>query len=75
MQDRGVELAPHLLPELSAQLAFTLPERTWVEDVEDAGFWRLGALAEPTGVEFADGWATGGPRLGLGFDFRDQPGD
>jgi L-alanine-DL-glutamate epimerase-like enolase superfamily enzyme len=32
-RSRGVTLAPHLLPELSAQLAFALPERTWVEDV------------------------------------------
>ncbi|WPO86902.1 mandelate racemase/muconate lactonizing enzyme family protein [Herbiconiux sp. KACC 21604] len=71
-RSREVELAPHLLPELSAQLAFTLPEAPWVEDVEDAGFGQLGALAEPSGVQIAGGWATGGPRLGLGIRFRSE---
>jgi len=69
-RERGVQLAPHLLPELSAQLAFALPEPTWVEDVEDAAFADLGALETPTGVEIAGGWATGGPALGLGMSFR-----
>jgi L-alanine-DL-glutamate epimerase-like enolase superfamily enzyme len=69
-RERGVQLAPHLLPELSAQLAFALPETTWVEDVEDAAFADLGALEEPTGVRVAGGWATGGPALGLGLRFR-----
>lgn len=68
--DRGVGLAPHLLPELSSQLAYTLPVATWVEDVEDAGFGQLGALVEPTGLSIADGVATGGPALGLGIRFR-----
>jgi L-alanine-DL-glutamate epimerase-like enolase superfamily enzyme len=65
----GVELAPHLLPELSAHLAFALPGTVWVEDVEDAGFADLGALTAPTGVRIADGWVTGGPTLGLGLRF------
>lgn len=69
-RERAVELAPHLLPELSTQLALTLPETVWVEDVEDAGFAALGALAEPTGVTVRDGWAAGGPSRGLGFRFR-----
>ncbi|WP_309068217.1 mandelate racemase/muconate lactonizing enzyme family protein [Microbacterium sp.] len=69
-RERGVELAPHLLPELSAQVAYTLPETTWIEDVEDAAFGALGALAEPTGVTVADGRVTGGPAQGLGFRFR-----
>jgi L-alanine-DL-glutamate epimerase-like enolase superfamily enzyme len=68
-RERGVELAPHLLPELSAQVALALPETTWVEDVEDAGFGQLGSLAEPTGLRFADGWVSGGPALGLGIRF------
>lgn len=67
---RNVELAPHLLPDLSAQLAFALPERSWIEDVEDAGFERLGALSEPAAVTVADGWATAAPALGLGLRFR-----
>jgi L-alanine-DL-glutamate epimerase-like enolase superfamily enzyme len=73
-RERGAQLAPHLLPELSAQLAFALPETTWVEDVEDAAFADLGALEEPPGVRIADGWATGGPALGLGLRFRADEG-
>ncbi|MGO1745751.1 MAG: enolase C-terminal domain-like protein, partial [Microbacterium gubbeenense] len=68
--ERGIDLAPHLLPELSAQLSYTLPGRTWVEDVEDAGFGSLGALVEDTGLTIVDGEATGGPSLGLGIRFR-----
>lgn len=69
-RERSVQLAPHLLPELSAQVAFALPEETWIEDVESAGFAQLGALEHPTGLEIRDGWATGGPALGLGMRFR-----
>jgi L-alanine-DL-glutamate epimerase-like enolase superfamily enzyme len=69
VRERGAELAPHLLPELSAQVAFALPERTWVEDVEDAGFAALGALTRPCGVVIEGGWASGGPALGLGMEF------
>ena len=71
-RERGVELAPHLLPELSAQLAFALPERTWVEDVEEAGFGDLGVLAAPSGVVLTDGWASRGPSLGLGLEFEGE---
>ena len=45
--ERGVELAPHLLLELSAQLALALPGDHLVEAVEDASFESLGALASP----------------------------
>lgn len=69
-RSRGVELAPHLLPELSAQVAFALPEASWIEDVEDAGFADLGALTAPTGVSVSGGWAFGGPEQGLGLRFR-----
>lgn len=69
-RDAGLQLAPHLLPELSGQLALTLPGRTWVEDVEDAGFGDLGALLEPTGGRIEEGWFTAGDRPGLGFAFR-----
>lgn len=69
-RNRGATLAPHLLPELSSQLAFTLTESTWIEDVEDAGFAELGALTEPTGLIASGGWMSGGPALGLGIRFR-----
>ena len=67
---RQVELAPHLLPELSAQVAFALPEQSWIEDVEDAGFAALGALSETARLAVSNGWITGGPSLGLGLRFR-----
>lgn len=71
VQERGAQLAPHLLPELSAQVAFSLPQTCWLEDVEDAGFADLGALTEPTGLQMHDGWAFGGPTIGLGMNFKD----
>ena len=43
-------LAPHLLPDLSAQLAFALPEAVWIEEVEDAGLEQLGFVEAPTPV-------------------------
>lgn len=68
----GLTLAPHLLPELSAQLAFVLPETCWVEDVEDARFATLGALAEEPALEFDGGWVSGGAQRGLGIRFREE---
>jgi len=67
--DAGLQLAPHLLPELSAQLAFAEPDACWVEDVEDARFETLGVLAEPSGVEIVDGRAVGGHAPGIGLRF------
>lgn len=69
-RQRQVELAPHLLPELSAQVAFALPEQSWIEDVEDARFEHLGALREPTGLTIADGWVTRTPVPGFGLRLR-----
>ncbi|BDZ47808.1 hypothetical protein GCM10025867_00490 [Frondihabitans sucicola] len=63
-------MAPHLLPELSGHLALAAPVETWVEDVEDASFERLGFLAEPTGVTLAGGRLRVGDRPGLGFRFH-----
>jgi L-alanine-DL-glutamate epimerase-like enolase superfamily enzyme len=47
---RDVPLHPHLLPDLSGQLALALAEETLVEDVEDASFDSLGLLAEPAPI-------------------------
>ena len=71
----GAALHPHLLPELSGQLALTLPAVAGVpapmaEDVEDAGFGALGALADPSPVRIADATLTETPHLGLGLRFR-----
>jgi hypothetical protein len=48
-------VAPHLLPDLSGQLALCLPDATMVEDVEDASFAALGALAQPSGITIDGG--------------------
>lgn len=67
-EERDVELAPHLLPDLSAQLAITRGRRLWVEDVEDAGFDDLGVLAAPSPVRIHGAWATVDHVPGLGLD-------
>ena len=65
-----VPLHPHLLPELSGQLALTLAGGDpLVEDVENAGFGALGALIDPSPVAIADGRLTDLPHLGLGLRF------
>nr|WP_206686751.1 MULTISPECIES: mandelate racemase/muconate lactonizing enzyme family protein [Microbacterium] len=65
----GAALHPHLLPELSGQLALTLEAECLVEDVEDAGFGALGALRDPSPVTVAGGILTENPHLGLGMRF------
>ncbi|RAZ33109.1 mandelate racemase/muconate lactonizing enzyme family protein [Microbacterium sp. SMR1] len=73
-EDAGAELHPHLLPELSGQLALTLPggaAEPWVEDVEDAGFAELGALRGPSPVVIRDGRLRETAHLGLGLRFTD----
>ncbi|MCR2815062.1 mandelate racemase/muconate lactonizing enzyme family protein [Microbacterium jiangjiandongii] len=72
--DHGAALHPHLLPELSGQLALCVPPvegvaAPLVEDVEDAGFGTLGALADPSPVAIADGRLTETPHAGLGLRF------
>ncbi|MEV1132245.1 mandelate racemase/muconate lactonizing enzyme family protein [Agromyces sp. NPDC049794] len=68
--ERGVALAPHLLLELSAQVALALPGEHLVESVEDASFEALGALAEPSpvAVDGARVRTTGQNGLGIRFD-------
>ncbi|WP_109209094.1 MULTISPECIES: mandelate racemase/muconate lactonizing enzyme family protein [Microbacterium] len=70
----GAALHPHLLPELSGQLALCLRAVPGVpapmaEDVEDAGFGALGALLDPSPVRIADGILTEVPHAGLGIRF------
>jgi L-alanine-DL-glutamate epimerase-like enolase superfamily enzyme len=45
-----IPVMPHLLPDISAQLAMCLPARGMVEDIDTASFAALGALARPSGV-------------------------
>ena len=62
-----LRLAPHLLPELSGQLAMCIAQETRVERVEDADLDTLGLLAGPSPVVF-DGatlTAPGSPGIGI----------
>lgn len=65
----SIAVAPHLLPELSGQLALTMAAPVAVEDVEDASFEKLGILAGPAPVTIRDSrlYAAGVPGLGLKF--------
>ncbi|SIO89893.1 mandelate racemase/muconate lactonizing enzyme family protein [Nocardiopsis sp. JB363] len=69
MARRGVPVAPHLLPELSGQLALCLPRVAMVEDIDHASFEALGALAVPSGVRIGEGWLSAETGLGHGLTF------
>jgi L-alanine-DL-glutamate epimerase-like enolase superfamily enzyme len=45
-----VPVMPHLLPDISGQLAMCLPLPAMVEDIDQGSFAALGALARPGGV-------------------------
>ncbi len=70
--DRGIDLAPHLLLELSAQLALPLPGHHLVESVEDASFAALGALAEASPVDVDRRPGAHDRPTGLGLRFNDE---
>ncbi len=64
----GVPAYPHLLPEVSGQLALTLPFPCMIEDVEDASFATLGLLAGPYPVDVGTELRVPGhPGLGLNW--------
>ncbi|MET0812611.1 MAG: mandelate racemase/muconate lactonizing enzyme family protein, partial [Microbacterium sp.] len=69
--EHGAAMHPHLLPELSGQLALTLEGDPWAEDVEDAGFGDLGALRDPSPVSISSGRLTETAHEGLGLRFRE----
>lgn len=62
-------LAPHLLPDLSAQLAATCAGTVWVEEVEDAELERLGVVTAATPVRRDGPELVLEERPGLGFSF------
>ncbi|WP_018637636.1 mandelate racemase/muconate lactonizing enzyme family protein [Parafrankia elaeagni] len=66
----GLRLAPHLLLEVSGQLALALRQETAVEDVEDAGFGQLGALMSDSPVSVGAARVRFIPAPGLGIAFR-----
>lgn len=65
-----VPVYPHLLPDLSGQLALTLPLPCMAEDVEDASFAALGLLAEPYPVDVDGATLRVGEHRGLGLRWR-----
>lgn len=71
----GANVAPHLLPDISGQLAMVLDDETMVEAVEDASFAELGVLADEGAVRIADGALTSdtGPGHGLSFNLAENP--
>lgn len=65
-----VPVHPHLLPDVSGQLALALPLPCMVEDVEDASLAALGLLAEPYPVAIEEARLRAGPHAGLGLNWR-----
>ncbi|MGO3146456.1 MAG: mandelate racemase/muconate lactonizing enzyme family protein [Leucobacter sp.] len=71
-QQHSLQLAPHLLMDLSAQLAFSLPTPSWIEDVEDADFTSLGVLTQRSPVlRSGDRVSPRADTQGLGFMFTE----
>ncbi|WP_327585079.1 mandelate racemase/muconate lactonizing enzyme family protein [Nonomuraea sp. NBC_00507] len=62
-----VPVYPHLLPDVSGQLALALPLPIMAEDVEDASFAALGLLEEPYPVVVSDGMLRVSEHEGLGL--------
>ena len=69
----SVPVMPHLLPDISGQLALCLPLEAFAEDIDEGSFAALGALAEPSGVRIAGGMLTADPAPGLGLSFAVAP--
>jgi L-alanine-DL-glutamate epimerase-like enolase superfamily enzyme len=70
--ERSIPLHPHLLPEISGQLALSIDGASTsalVEDVEDASFEALGLLAEPSPVRIEGNRLFSTGRTGVGIRF------
>ncbi|MDP9846357.1 mandelate racemase/muconate lactonizing enzyme family protein [Streptosporangium lutulentum] len=66
----GVPVYPHLLPEISGQLALSLPLPCMAEEVEDASFAALGLIAEPYPVAVDKCELRAGDHSGLGLRWK-----
>lgn len=72
-QQHSRQLGPHLLMDLSAQVAFSLSSPVWIEDVEDADFASLGVLSSASPVlRTGNRVSLHEGTLGLGLDFVDS---
>jgi L-alanine-DL-glutamate epimerase-like enolase superfamily enzyme len=70
----GAVVAPHLLPDISGQLALCLPDEVWIEDVEDASFAALGLLERPPVTVAGGRLRAVEPAVpGLGLRIRAEP--
>jgi L-alanine-DL-glutamate epimerase-like enolase superfamily enzyme len=71
----GLPVVPHLLIELSGQLACDLPQPSMVEEVEDASFGALGLLGGPSPIVIEAGQVAPRGLPGLGLQLRLDPFD
>ncbi len=71
-----VPVMPHLLPDISGQLAMVLPWPGMVEDIDAGSFAALGALSQPSGVTVAGDTLTAntGARARAGLRGRPRAG-
>jgi hypothetical protein len=60
---------PHLLPDISGQLAMCLPLPAMVEDIDTGSFAAVGALARPSGVEITGDSLQAETAPGHGLEF------
>jgi L-alanine-DL-glutamate epimerase-like enolase superfamily enzyme len=67
----GIPVMPHLLPDLSGQLALCLPLPGMVEDIDQGSFAALGALDGRSGVVIEDGMLRAATPPGHGLRFAD----
>jgi L-alanine-DL-glutamate epimerase-like enolase superfamily enzyme len=65
----SVPVMPHLLPDISAQLAMCLPLEGMIEDIDTGSFAALGALASSSGVVVSGGSFQADTAQGHGLDF------
>jgi L-alanine-DL-glutamate epimerase-like enolase superfamily enzyme len=68
----SVPVMPHLLPDISGQLAMSLPLLPFVEDIDEASFAALGALARPSGVVVTGDTLRADPPPGHGLVFATE---
>jgi L-alanine-DL-glutamate epimerase-like enolase superfamily enzyme len=68
----SIPVMPHLLPDISGQLAMALPLNPFVEDIDEASFAALGALARPSGVTVTGDVLRADPPPGHGLVFATE---
>ncbi len=65
----SVPVMPHLLPDISGQVAMCLPLTPFVEDIDEGSFAALGALSQPSGVVVSGDTLRADPPAGHGLVF------